>query len=121
VRRFNVTLGIICCSLLKGTCAFAQGNVAILTAVHASSLSGIVVDREGTPTAAVAVAECSAGFEGCVTVAHSEKDGHFSVHSTHAGKVHYLRFDLPGMDEERVTVTLSGSSKKLTIQLTVGT
>lgn len=92
-----------------------------MTAQRASSLSGIVVDVEAAPTANVAVAECSAGFKDCVTVAHSDKEGGFSVHSTHAGKIHYLRFDLPGMDEERVTVTLARYSKKLTIQLVVGT
>jgi hypothetical protein len=109
------------CALLMGTACFAQGNEAVLSAQRASSLSGIVVDGEGVPTADVAVAECSADFKDCVTAAHTDRDGLFSVRSTHAGKVHYLRFDLPGMDEARVTVTLSSFSKKLTIRLVVGT
>jgi hypothetical protein len=121
VRRCCIALGIIWCAVWVGTAALAQGNEAVMTAQRASSLSGVVIDMMGAPTADVAVAECSTDFKDCATVAHSDKNGHFSVHSTRVGKVHYLRFDLPGMDEGRVTVTLSRYAKKLTIQLVVGT
>jgi len=75
----------------------------------------------GAPVAGVAVAECSAGFKDCVARARSGKDGHFTIQSKRKGRVHYLRFDLPGMDEERETITLSRFSKMLTIRLVVGT
>jgi hypothetical protein len=107
--------------LLPTVFATAQGNMTVARTQRASSLNGMVVDGEGTPIVDVTVAECSVDFKECVTVAHSDKDGHFKVHSTLAGKIHYLRFDLPGMDEERVTVTLARFSKKLRVRLTVGT
>ena len=120
-RRFCVALGFIWCSLWMGTDALAQGNEAVDHAQRANSLSGIVVDMAGAPVTGVAVAECSAGFKDCVSEARSGKDGHFTIQSNRKGTVHYLRFDLPGLDEERETITLSRFSKKLTIRLVVGT
>ncbi len=104
-----------------GVAAFGQGNVAVFSAQRASSLSGIVVDGMDAPVPGVAVAECSDDFKECIEVARSDEGGRFSIQSARKGKVHYLRFDLPGMDEARVTVTLSRFSKKLTIWLAVGT
>ena len=120
VRRRCAALGIIWCVFAMGVPACAQGYVNVLTAERASSLSGIVVDMTGVPVADVAVAECAPDFKDCFTVDHSDKGGHLSVHSTRAGKVHYLQFLSPGMDPACVTVTLSPFRGKLKVRLQVG-
>ena len=121
MRRFFVILAVVTCVLSVDTPALAQGNETVMTAQRASSLSGIVVDPTGAAIAGVAVAECSAGFNDCVTVKHTDKDGRFNVRSARKSKVHYLQFLSPGMNQERVTVSITGLSKMLKIVLVVGT
>jgi hypothetical protein len=121
VQRLCVIVGLLLCAVPASTPALAQGNMVIERAQRASSLSGIVEDGMGAAIAGVAVAECSAHFNDCVTVERTDKDGRFNVRSARKGRVHNLQFLSLGMDQERVTVTLSHFSRKLRIKLVVGT
>jgi hypothetical protein len=114
-------LSVASCLFSLSMIAFAQGNEVIMRTQCARSLSGIVLDPTGTAIAGVAVAECSANFNDCVTVNHTDKGGRFNVRSARKGNVHYLQFTSPGMDQERDTISITSFSKTLKIVLHVGT
>src|SRR5580658_9102197 len=107
IRRICAVSVVATCALAMGVWARAQGNAAVVREQRANSLNGTVVDKVGMPVGAVAIAECSEGFRDCVDVAKSDGDGRFKIASAQRGKVHYLRFLSPGMNEEREIVTLS--------------
>jgi len=115
----------IACLLTGMSYAIAQANSTVESHAKAGSLQALVYywssDRDENGLENVAVAECNVGFEDCVPVAHTDKNGHFAIESTHKGNIHYLQFLKVNWCEGRVTVTLVHSSKPLKVKLIIGT
>ena len=112
-----------CFVLLVAGCvaAIAQGNETVMVTQHARSLNGtVVVVYTHSLLAGVAVSECSKDFNECVLVTKSDEKGRFTVRSRRSGRIHYLQFQLRGMDLEDVTVVLSPLARRLRVNLPVG-
>jgi hypothetical protein len=112
------------CLLGSAPRVLAQANQTIESKAKAGSLQGFVFygvsDHDQSGIENVAVAECNAGFKDCVSLTHTDRNGHFAIQSTYKGNIHYLQFLSPGWCEGRVTVTLVHSSKPLDVRLVIG-
>jgi hypothetical protein len=112
------------CLLAIASYALPQANQTVESKAKAGSLQGFVYygvsDHDQSGIENVAVAECDAGFKDCVSLTHTDGNGHFAIQSTYKGNIHYLQFLSPGWCEGRVTVTLVRSSKPVNVRLVIG-